>query len=235
MDPGGPAGPRRGLVPWLAAEQTTRVESPEIRYARSGDVHIAYSVVGDGPIDVVFVSGWVLSNFGTPWEGTAVDFYRGVSSFTDIVNSTAMLAEVGDRNWRGLIEQHHALVRRQLVRYSGREIDTAGDGFFASFDGPARAIRCARAISDGVRELGLHIRAGLHTGECEITDGNMTGIAVHIGARVAAEAQPDEVVVSSTVRDLVAGSGLKFHDRGYAQLKGLPGEWRLYSVDPSVI
>jgi pimeloyl-ACP methyl ester carboxylesterase/class 3 adenylate cyclase len=458
-------------------EQTTRVESPEIRYARSGDVYIAYGVVGDGPIDVVFVSGWVLSNFGPPWEGSAADFYREVSSFarlilfdkrgigmsdrthgipdletrmddiravmdaagsrraaimgfseggpmsmlfaatypertaalvlystpaawfrtddypwamtreeirafiasgdnvrgtdewcdnrlrdlapstagdpatrrwwrrwvqssaspgaikamsvmnseidvsgtlssirvptltinrtddedtpiesmryiaghvpgasfvelagadhgwwvnsgqivaelkpfllglwkrgewdmvetdrvlatvlfTDIANSTAMLAEVGDRNWRGLVGQHHALVRRQLVRYSGREIDTAGDGFFASFDGPARAIRCARAISDGVRELGLHVRAGLHTGECEIVDGKMTGIAVHIGARVAAEAQPDEVVVSSTVRDLVAGSGLKFRDRGCAQLKGLPGEWRLYSVDPSVI
>jgi class 3 adenylate cyclase/pimeloyl-ACP methyl ester carboxylesterase len=452
------------------------VEPPEIRYARSGDVHIAYGVVGDGPIDVVFVSGWVLSNFGAPWEGSAADFYRGVSSFarlivfdkrgigmsdrthgipdletrmddiravmdaagsrraaimgfseggpmsmlfaatypertaalvlystplswsrtddypwalpreelracieseedvrgtdawcegrlrelapttagdpatkrwwrrwvqssaspgaikamslmnseidvsrtlssirvptlalnrtddedvpidamryladhvpgaglvelagvdhgwwvdsrqivaelqpfllglwkrgewdivetdrvlatvlfTDIANSTAMLAEVGDRKWRGLVEQHHALVRRHLVRYSGREIDTAGDGFFASFDGPARAIRCARAISDGVRELGLHVRAGLHTGECETVDGKMGGIAVHIGARVAAEAQPDEVVVSSTVRDLVAGSGLKFRDRGCAQLKGLPGEWRLYSVDPSV-
>ena len=461
----------------MAVEQTTRVESPEIRYARSGDVHIAYGVVGDGPIDVVFVSGWVLSNFGVPWEGSAADFYRGVSSFarlimfdkrgigmsdrahgipdletrmddiravmdaagsrraailgfseggpmsmlfaatypertaslvlystpvswlrtvdypwgasreqwraflqseegargtdewcddalrhfaptsaddpatrrwwrrwvqssaspgaikaislmnseidvsgtlssirvptlalnrtddedvpidsmrylaervpaaefaelpgidhgwwvdsgqivaelkpfllglwkrgewdmietdrvlatvlfTDIANSTAMLAEVGDRDWRGLVEQHHALVRRQLVRYSGSEIDTAGDGFFASFDGPARAIRCARAISDGVRELGLHVRAGLHTGECEVVDGKMSGIAVHIGARVAAEAQPDEVVVSGTVRDLVAGSGLKFHDRGYAQLKGLPGEWRLYSVDSSVI
>ena len=453
------------------------MESPEIRYARSGDVHIAYGVVGDGPIDVVFVSGWVLSNFGAPWEGSAADFYRGVSSFarlilfdkrgigmsdrthgipdletrmddiravmdaagsrraaimgfseggpmsmlfaatypertaalvlystpvswlrtddypwaptreemraflgseegvrgtdewcdgrlralapttagdpairrwwrrwvqssaspgaikamalmnseidasgtlssirvpalalnrtddedvpidsmrylagrvpgarfaelpgadhgwwvdsgqivaelkpfllglwkrgewdmvetdrvlatvlfTDIANSTEMLAEVGDRKWRGLVEQHHALVRQQLVRYSGREIDTAGDGFFASFDGPARAIRCARAISDGVRELGLHVRAGLHTGECEVADGKISGIAVHIGARVAAEAQPDEVVVSSTVRDLVAGSGLTFRDRGSAQLKGLPGEWRLYSVDPSVI
>ncbi len=453
------------------------MESPEIRYARSGDVHIAYGVIGDGPIDVVFVSGWVVSNFGVPWEGSAVDFFRGMSSFarlilfdnrgigmsdrapgipdletrmddiravmdaagsrraaimgfseggpmsmlfaatypqraaalvlystpvswlrtdeypwastreelrafresqegvrgtdewcddrlrmfapttagdpatrrwwrrwvqssaspgaikamslmnseidvsgtlssirvptltlnrtddedvpidamhyltdrvpgarfaelpgadhgwwvdsgqivaeikpfllglwkrrewdmvetdrvlatvlfTDIANSTEMLAEVGDRKWRELLGQHHALVRRHLVRYSGREIDTAGDGFFASFDGPARAIRCARAISDGVRELGLHVRAGLHTGECEIADGKMTGIAVHIGARVAAEAQPDEVVVSGTVRDLVAGSGLKFDDRGCVQLKGLPGEWRLYAVDPSVI
>lgn len=453
------------------------MEPPQIRYARSGDVHIAYGVIGDGPIDVVFVSGWVVSNFGVPWEGSAVDFYRGMSSFarlilfdkrgigmsdrthgipdletrmddiravmdaagsrraaimgfseggpmsmlfaatypertaalvlystpvswlrtdeypwastsqelraflesqegvrgtdewcddrlrifapttagdpatrrwwrrwvqssaspgaikamslmnseidvsgtlssirvptlalnrtddedvpmdamryltdrvpgarfaelpgadhgwwvdsgqivaeikpfllglwkrrewdmvetdrvlatvlfTDIANSTAMLAELGDRKWRELLGQHHALVRRHLVRYSGREIDTAGDGFFATFDGPARAIRCARAISDGVRELGLHVRAGLHTGECEIADGKMTGIAVHIGARVAAEAQPDEVVVSSTVRDLVAGSGLKFHDRGCVQLKGLPGEWQLYAVDQSVI
>lgn len=169
------------------------------------------------------------------WDMVETDRVLATVLFTDIANSTAMLAEVGDRAWRSLVEQHHALVRRQLVRYSGREIDTAGDGFFASFDGPARAIRCARAISDGVRELGLHVRAGLHTGECEITDGKIGGIAVHIGARVAAEAQPDEVVVSSTVRDLVAGSGLRFRDRGSAQLKGLPGEWRLYSVDPSVI
>jgi pimeloyl-ACP methyl ester carboxylesterase/class 3 adenylate cyclase len=453
------------------------VESPEIRYATSGDVHIAYGVVGDGPMDVVFVSGWVLSNFGVPWEGSAANFYRGMSSFarlilfdkrgigmsdrtqgipdletrmddiravmdaagseraavlgfseggsmsvlfaatypertaalalystpvswfrtdeypwastreelrafivsddgirgtaewcdrrlrelapttaddpatqrwwrnwvqsstspgairamslmnseinvthalpaiqvpvltlnrtgdedvpiesmryvadhipgarfvelagsdhgwwvnsaqivaeiepfltglwkrgewplvktnrvlatvmfTDIADSTGKLAEVGDARWRELVEHHHALIRRQLVRYSGREIDTAGDGFFASFDGPARAIRCARAISDGVRELGLHVRAGLHTGECEVVAGKVGGIAVHIGARVAAAARPDEVVVSSTVKDLVAGSGLKFVDRGYAQLKGVPDEWHLYAVDPSVV
>jgi pimeloyl-ACP methyl ester carboxylesterase/class 3 adenylate cyclase len=452
------------------------VEGPEIRYANSGSIHIAYGVVGDGPTDVVFVSGWVLSSFGTPWEGSAADFYRGMSSFarlilfdkrgtgmsdrtqgipdletrmddiravmdaagseraaimgfseggpmsllfaatypertaalvlystplswfrtdeypwartreesralieseegirgteewcdgrlreyapttvgdpatrrwwrrwvqgsaspgaikamslmnseisvchvlpaiqvptlalnragdedvciesmryaadripgarfseldgvdhgwwvnpaqivadiepfltglwkrgewdlvktnrvlatvmfTDIADSTAKLAEVGDARWRELVEQHHALIRRQLVRHSGREIDTAGDGFFASFDGPARAIRCARAISDGVRELGLHVRAGLHAGECEIVAGKMGGIAVHIGSRVAAEARPDEVVVSSTVKDLAAGSGLKFVDHGYAQLKGVPGEWHLYAVDPSV-
>jgi class 3 adenylate cyclase/pimeloyl-ACP methyl ester carboxylesterase len=154
--------------------------------------------------------------------------------FTDIVGSTAILAEVGDREWRELVGQHHALVRRQLVRYSGREIDTAGDGFFASFDGPARAIRCARAITDGVRELGLHVRAGLHTGECEIVDGKVTGIAVHIGARVTGYAGPDEVIVSSTVKDLVAGSGLRFHDRGRQQLKGVPGEWQLFAVDPGV-
>jgi class 3 adenylate cyclase len=154
--------------------------------------------------------------------------------FTDIVDSTAMLAEVGDRNWRELVGRHHALVRRQLVRYSGREIDTAGDGFFASFDGPARAIRCARAITDGVRELGLHVRAGLHTGECEVVDGKVTGIAVHIGARVTGYAEADEVIVSSTVKDLVAGSGLRFHDRGRQQLKGVPGEWHLFVVDPGV-
>jgi pimeloyl-ACP methyl ester carboxylesterase/class 3 adenylate cyclase len=452
------------------------VENPEVRYATSGDVHIAYGVVGDGPMDVVFVSGWVLSNFGVPWEGSALDFYHGMSSFarlilfdkrgqgmsdrtqgtpdletrmddiravmdaagseraaimgfseggamsvlfaatypertaalvlystplswfrtdeypwaatreewraflqsgegrrgteewcddrlrelapttagdpatrrwwrrwvqssaspgavkamalmnseinvchalpaiqvptialnrtgdedvpiesmryaadripgasfvelggidhgwwvnsaqivaeiepfltglrkrdewdlvktnrvlatvmfTDIADSTTKLAQVGDAAWRGLLEAHHAIIRQQLVRYSGREIDTAGDGFFASFDGPARAIRCAQAISDGVRELGLHVRAGLHTGECEVVAGKIGGIAVHIGARVAAEAQPDEVVVSSTVKDLVAGSGLTFADRGHAQLKGVPGEWHLYAVTPAL-
>jgi class 3 adenylate cyclase len=151
--------------------------------------------------------------------------------FTDIVGSTAKLAELGDRRWRELLQQHHALVRRQLVRFRGREIDTAGDGFFASFDGPARAIRCALAIADRVRELGLDVRAGLHTGECEITDGKVGGIAVHIGARVAAQAGPGEVLVSSTVKDLVAGSGMRFQDRGAAELKGVPGEWRLYSVE----
>jgi pimeloyl-ACP methyl ester carboxylesterase/class 3 adenylate cyclase len=151
--------------------------------------------------------------------------------FTDIVGSTARLAEVGDRRWRELIQQHHALIRRQLVRFSGREIDTAGDGFFASFDGPARAIRCARAITEAVRELGLDVRVGLHTGECELLEGKVGGIAVHIGARVAAEAAAGEVLVSSTVKDLVAGSGIEFDERGVVELKGVPGEWRLYSVE----
>ena len=150
--------------------------------------------------------------------------------FTDIVGSTAKAAELGDRRWRDVLQDHHAVVRRQLARFRGREIDTAGDGFFASFDGPARAIRCARAITDGVGELGLEVRAGLHTGECERMDGKIGGIAVNIGARVAAEAMPGEVLVSSTVRDLVAGSGIEFHERGTAALKGVPGEWRLYAV-----
>ena len=151
--------------------------------------------------------------------------------FTDIVGSTAKLAELGDRRWRDLLQQHHALVRQHLVRFRGREIDTAGDGFFASFDGPARAIRCALAITDAVRDLGLDMRAGLHTGECEVVNGKVGGIAVHIGARVAAQAGPGEVLVSSTVKDLVAGSGIRFHERGLADLKGVPGEWRLYSVE----
>ena len=132
--------------------------------------------------------------------------------------------------WRELVEQHHALVRGQLARFRGRELDTAGDGFFASFDGPARAIRCACAITEGVHELGIDVRAGLHTGECESIEGKVGGIAVHIGARVAAEARPGEVLVSSTVKDLVAGSGLQFEERGAATLKGVPGEWRLFAV-----
>ena len=151
--------------------------------------------------------------------------------FTDIVGSTAKAVELGDARWRELLEQHHATVRRLLLRHRGTELDTAGDGFFASFDGPARGIRCARAITESVRDLGIEVRAGLHTGECERMNSKVGGIAVHIGARVAAEAGPGEVVVSSTVKDLVAGSGIAFHDRGAAELKGVPGEWRLFAVE----
>jgi class 3 adenylate cyclase len=150
--------------------------------------------------------------------------------FTDIVGSTAKAADLGDRGWRELLEQHHARIREQLARYRGVELDTAGDGFFARFDGPARGIRCARAITEAVRELGLEIRAGLHTGECEVVDNKVAGIAVSIGARVAAQAAPGEVLVSQTVKDLVAGSGIAFDERGAAELKGVPGEWRLYAV-----
>ena len=150
--------------------------------------------------------------------------------FTDIVGSTEKAMELGDREWRQLLERHHAVVRRQLSRFRGEEVDTAGDGFLATFDGPARGIRCARAIVDSVGELGLDLRSGLHTGECELVDGKVGGIAVHIGARVAAQAEPGEVVVSSTVKDLVAGSGIEFDDRGAQELKGIPGDWRLFSV-----
>jgi pimeloyl-ACP methyl ester carboxylesterase len=151
--------------------------------------------------------------------------------FTDLVGSTEHAVTLGDRRWRDLLERHHAMVRRELAVFRGREIDTAGDGFLAAFDGPARAIRAARTITDKVKLMGLEARAGLHTGECEVLGDKLSGIAVHIGARVAALAGPGEVLVSSTVKDLVAGSGLRFLERGAHQLKGVPGAWQLYSVD----
>jgi class 3 adenylate cyclase len=151
--------------------------------------------------------------------------------FTDIVGSTEHAAELGDRRWAELVASHHALVRQQLDRFRGRELDTAGDGFFASFDGPARGIRCACAITGAVREIGLDVRAGLHTGECELIGEKLGGIAVNIGARVAAQAGPGEVLVSSTVKDLVAGSGIRFAERGAVKLKGVPGRWQLFTVD----
>ena len=152
--------------------------------------------------------------------------------FTDIVGSTEQAATLGDRAWRDLLQDHHILVRRELARFRGEELDTAGDGFFATFDGPARAISCARAIVGAVGELDLTVRAGVHTGECELQDGKVTGIAVNIGARVAAAADPGEVLVSGTVKDLVAGSGIEFRERGLHELKGVPGEWRLYTACP---
>jgi len=150
--------------------------------------------------------------------------------FTDIAGSTARLAELGDRRWRELVEQHHALVRRELARFSGREVDTAGDGFFATFDGPARAIRCSEAILEAVRPLGLEVRAGVHTGECEVIDNKVGGLAVVIGSRIGSMAAPSEVLVSQTVKDLVVGSGLTFEDAGEHELKGVPDRWRLYRV-----
>ena len=151
--------------------------------------------------------------------------------FTDIVGSTELAARLGDRGWRDLLEAHHALVRQELVRFRGNEVDTAGDGFLATFDGPARAVRCACAISDTARPLGITVRAGLHTGECEVIGEKLGGIAVHTGARVAAIAGPNEVLVSRTVKDLVGGSGLRFADRGVHLLKGLPTEWQLFAVE----
>jgi class 3 adenylate cyclase len=151
--------------------------------------------------------------------------------FTDIVGSTELAARLGDTGWRELLERHHALVRRQLDRFRGHEIDTAGDGFVASFDGPARAIRCAQLIADSVSGLGLEIRAGIHTGECEVADGKLAGIAVHIAARIAGLADAGGVLVSSTVKDLVAGSRIEFTDRGTQALKGIPGEWRVFAVE----
>lgn len=164
-------------------------------------------------------------------RGPDIDRVLATVLFTDIVRSTERAAALGDRQWRDLLERHHSLVRRELSRFRGREVDTAGDGFFATFDGPARGIRCACAIRDAVASLGIAIRAGLHTGECEVMNDKVSGIAVHIGARVAGMAEPSEVLVSSTVKDLVAGSGLQFTDRGRRELKGVPGEWRLFAVE----
>ena len=185
----------------------------------------------------------------TPWVGDAdavldeveefltgtrreaeIDRVLATVLFADIVGSTERAAALGDRKWRDLLDGYYALARRELARFRGREVDTAGDGFFAAFDGPARGIRCAEAISAGVRPLGIEVRAGLHTGECEVIGEKVGGIAVHIGARVAGLAKPGEVLVSNTVKDLVAGSGLAFEERGAHTLKGVPGEWRLYAV-----
>jgi class 3 adenylate cyclase len=150
--------------------------------------------------------------------------------FVDIARSTERAAELGDARWRELLSNYYAVLRRELSTFRGHEVNTAGDGLLATFDGPARAIRCARSVREKMRPLGLQVRTGLHTGECELIDGDIGGIAVHIAARVEATAGPDEVMVSSTVKDLVAGSGLQFVDRGAYTLKGVPGEWRLFAV-----
>ncbi len=151
--------------------------------------------------------------------------------FTDIVSSTEIAAKVGDQSWRGLLERHDALVQDQLNRFRGRAIKSTGDGFLATFDGPARGIECARAIVEGAEELGIQIRAGLHTGECETMADDIGGMAVHIGARVSAAAAPGEILVSGTVKDLVVGSRLRFTDRGTHELKGVPGSWWLFALD----
>ena len=163
-------------------------------------------------------------------HGPDVDRVLATVLFGDMVGSTDRAAEIGDQRWRDVLDTYHSAVRRELDRFRGREVDTAGDGFLATFDGPARGIRCACTIRDTLNGLGLGIRSGLHTGECEVMREKLAGIAVHIGARVAGYADPGEVLVSSTVKDLVAGSGLQFVDRGTRKLKGVPGDWRLYAV-----
>ncbi len=163
-------------------------------------------------------------------EDESFDRVLATVLFTDIVGSTERAAALGDRRWREVVEQHHSAIRTLLARYRGVEVDTAGDGFFASFEGPARAVRCATAIVDAVRPLGIEVRAGLHTGEMERLDSKVGGVAVNIGARVAAMAAPSEVFVSQTVKDLMVGSDLRFEDRGSHELKGVPGAWKVYAV-----
>jgi class 3 adenylate cyclase len=164
-------------------------------------------------------------------RGPQVDRVLATVLFTDIVGSTERAAALGDAAWNDLLEAHHARIRSQLGMFRGIEVDTAGDGFLATFDGPARAVRCAQAISTAVRELGLEVRAGVHTGEIEFADDDVRGIAVHIGSRVMSLAGPSEILVSRTVKDLVAGSGLQFTDRGVRTLKGIPDEWQVYAVE----
>jgi pimeloyl-ACP methyl ester carboxylesterase/class 3 adenylate cyclase len=204
---------------WLARniEGARYVELP-------GENHIPF-IDGDDILDEIqeFLTG--------VREPVAPDRMLATVLFTDIVGSTDRARELGDGRWRDLLERHNEIVRRDLERFRGVEIDTAGDGFFATFDGPARAIRCARSIVENVRGVGLDVRSGLHTGECELSAGSVRGIAVHTGARVASLASPGEVLVSSTVKDLVAGSGIEFTDRGVHELKGIPGEWRLYAAN----
>jgi len=217
------------IVPVEAGAYTAqRIRSARfIEFPGVGHVALAF---GRGPIQAE-IERFLTDVWQTGgWEDAEPDRMLVTVLFTDIVESTAKAIELGDRGWRDLLERHHTLVRRELLRYRGREIDTTGDGFLAAFDGPARAIRCACAITDGVRDLGLSVRAGLHTGECEVADGKIAGIAVHTGARVAALAGAGEVLVSNTVRDLVAGSGIQFTERGAHALKGIPGEWRLFAV-----
>jgi pimeloyl-ACP methyl ester carboxylesterase len=200
---------------------------PGARYLElPGTDHIPF--VGDNADEIADAIEEFLTGARAP---VTVDRVLATVLFTDIVGSTEKAAALGDRRWRDLLDNHHATIRRNLVRFRGHEIKTTGDGILATFDGPARGVRCACAIADEIRPLGIEVRAGLHTGECEMIDDDVGGIAVHIGARVASFAGAGEVLVSSTVKDLVAGSGLRFGDRGSRSLKGVPGEWRIFAVE----
>ena len=200
---------------------------PGARYIElPGKDHLPW--VGDNAMEIADDIEEFLTGARAP---VTVDRVLATVLFTDIVGSTEKAAALGDRRWRDLLDNHHATIRRNLARFRGREVKTTGDGFLATFDGPARGVRCACAIAEEIKPLGIEVRAGLRTGECEMTDDDVGGIAVHIGARVAALAGAGEVLVSSTVKDLVAGSGLRFGDRGSQSLKGVPGDWRIFAVE----
>jgi class 3 adenylate cyclase len=200
---------------------------PGARYIELPGVDHA-PMIGDNADEIADAIQEFLTGARAPVE---VDRVLSTVLFTDIVGSTEKAAALGDRRWRDLLDKHHGLIRTDLARFRGREVKTTGDGILATFDGPARGVRCACAIAEEVKPLGIEVRAGLHTGECEMMGDDVGGIAVHIGARVAALAGAGEVLVSSTVKDLVAGSGLRFGDRGSQSLKGVPGEWHIYAVE----
>ena len=226
------------------------VRVPTLVLARPADRERARYVAGHirdarlvelPPLDDIFV--WLRDDVHDAAQEAIAGFIGGLRApatptrtlatilFTDIVGSTEMAARLGDAAWRTLLGRHHAVVRRELARFQGVELDTAGDGFFATFDGPARAVQAAVAIGAALRDVGVDVRAGVHTGECELHDGKVVGIAVSIGARISSLAAAGEVLVSSTVKDLVAGSGLAFADRGAHELKGVPGEWHVFAVE----
>jgi class 3 adenylate cyclase len=224
------------------------IRVPTLVLSRGGEqadegAAFARLIPGARHVEMPGTATYVIAEHADSYLETIEQFVRGVRDeeaelesilatvlFTDIVGSTALQAELGDVRWQGLVDEHHRLVRGCLARYRGRELDTAGDGFFAAFDGPVRAIRCAQAIEEAVSSLGVELRAGLHTGECRSIDGKVGGLAVSIGARITSLAGPSEILVSQTVRDLAAGSGLEFVDRGEHEFKGVPGTWNLYAV-----
>jgi len=246
--PGAAEALLRMAADWDVRAILLLIKVPVLCLARGGDGnaadtrYIAEAIPGARYVELPGTSHMMFFGDQQPVIGEIQEFLTGARSavepdtvlatvlFTDIVGSTTTAAGLGDEHWADLLRSHHNAVRRELARYGGREIDTAGDGFFAAFDGPIRAIHCAQAIHKSTRGLGLTIRAGLHTGECQIIDGGLAGIAVNVGARVAGESGAGDVLVTSTVKDLVAGSGLQFDERGIKKLKGVPGDWLLYSV-----
>jgi len=212
------------VVNWRAGRWMAD-QIPGARYVElAGQDHFPWSGDSDAVIDEIreFLTG--------VRAAPEPDRVLATVMFTDVVGSTERVASIGDRRWRDLLDAHDAAVRRQLTAFRGREVKATGDGFLATFDGPARAIRCALAIRDAASDLHLNVRIGLHTGEIEVRGDDIGGVAVHIGQRVSALAQPSEIMVSSTVKDLVAGSGIEFEDRDVHELKGVPGSWRLFSV-----